>query len=59
MKAEKSQIFMFIVNASTFLAEIAPQEIRGILIGISIVLIDAAAVLAAGLNWGFSAQTGN
>ena len=45
--------------ASTLLSELAPVEVRGILVGLSIVLIDAAAVLASGLNWAFSTQTGN
>ncbi|ORX98298.1 general substrate transporter [Clohesyomyces aquaticus] len=47
-------IFIFIVMGSTFLAEIAPDELRGVLIGLSIVLIDAAAVLSSGINWAVS-----
>ncbi|TIA38172.1 hypothetical protein D6C78_04201 [Aureobasidium pullulans] len=47
-------IYMFIVLASTYMAELAPAEIRGILVGLTIVLIDAASILAAGLNWAFS-----
>jgi SP family sugar:H+ symporter-like MFS transporter len=42
---------------STFLAEIAPTEIRGALIGTSIVLVDAAAVMAAGVNLGTWSRT--
>ncbi|KAL5376276.1 hypothetical protein DPSP01_010625 [Paraphaeosphaeria sporulosa] len=47
-------IFLFIVMGSTFLAEIAPDELRGVLIGLSIVTIDAAAVLSNGINWAVS-----
>ncbi|KAH7070004.1 general substrate transporter [Paraphoma chrysanthemicola] len=47
-------IFLFIVMGSTFLAEIAPDELRGVLIGLSIVTIDAAAVLSSGINWAVS-----
>jgi MFS family permease len=47
-------IFIFIVMGSTFLAEIAPNELRGVLIGLSIVTIDAAAVLSSGINWAVS-----
>jgi len=47
-------IFMFITMASNLLAEVSPAEIRGILTGLSIVLIDAAAILSQGLNYAFS-----
>ncbi|KAI0477063.1 general substrate transporter [Xylariaceae sp. FL0804] len=47
-------IFIFIVMGSTFLAEISPEDVRGALVGLSIVLIDASSVLSAGINWGFS-----
>ncbi|KAH8716788.1 general substrate transporter [Phaeosphaeriaceae sp. PMI808] len=47
-------IFLFIVMGSTFLAEISPNELRGSLIGLSIVTIDAAAVLSNGINWAVS-----
>lgn len=40
--------------ASNLLAEVSPSEIRGILTGLSIVLIDAAAILSQGLNYAFS-----
>jgi MFS family permease len=50
-------IFIFIVMGSTFLAEIAPNELRGVLIGLSIVTIDAAAVLSSGINWAVSTNT--
>lgn len=40
--------------ASNLLAEISPPAIRGILTGLSIVLVDAAAILAQGLNYAFS-----
>lgn len=52
-----SAIFLFIVMGSTFLAEIAPNEIRGILTGLSIVLVDAASILSAGINWAVSNDT--
>lgn len=47
-------ISLFIVMGSTFMAEIAPNNLRGSLVGLSIVLIDAAAILSSGLNWAFS-----
>ncbi|KAH7121831.1 general substrate transporter [Dactylonectria estremocensis] len=49
-----ASIFMFITMGSNLLAEISPSEIRGILTGLSIVLIDAAAILSQGLNYAFS-----
>jgi hypothetical protein len=51
-------IFLFIVMGSTFLAEIAPDALRGSFIGLSIVLIDAASVLASGINWAMSTNLG-
>ncbi|KAH6675977.1 general substrate transporter, partial [Halenospora varia] len=44
-------IFIFIVMSATFQAEIAPSSIRGAIVGMSIVLIDAAAVVTSGINW--------
>lgn len=52
-------IFLFIVMGSTFLAELAPSELRGSIVGLSIVLIDLAAVLSSGLNWAFSTNLTN
>lgn len=57
MCAADVAIFIFIVMASTFMAEVAPPEIRGAFIGLSIVLIDAAAVLSAGINWAIHGNT--
>ncbi|SPO04565.1 related to monosaccharide transporter [Cephalotrichum gorgonifer] len=50
-------IFIFIVMASTFLAEIAPENLRGSIVGLSIVLIDSAGVLSAGVNWAVSTNS--
>lgn len=49
---------MFLVLSTTFLAEVAPSDIRGLVVGTSIVLIDFAAVVTAGINWGMSTLTG-
>lgn len=49
-----SAIFIFIVMGSTFLSEISPEQYRGAIVGLSIVLIDAASVLASGINWALS-----
>ncbi|EMC92492.1 hypothetical protein BAUCODRAFT_78716 [Baudoinia panamericana UAMH 10762] len=51
---QTASILMFIVMSSALLAEISPSEIRGILTGLSIVLIDAAAIVAQGVNYAFS-----
>ncbi|KAF7548121.1 hypothetical protein G7Z17_g7259 [Cylindrodendrum hubeiense] len=51
-------IFIFIVMGSTFLAEISPQNIRGAIVGLSIVLVDTAGVLSAGINWALSTNSG-
>lgn len=37
--------------AATFQSEIAPSSIRGAVVGLSMVLIDAASVLTSGINW--------
>lgn len=42
---------------ATFLSEIAPEQYRGAIVGLSIVLIDAAAILASGINWALSTDT--
>jgi len=52
-------IFMFIVLSTTFLAEVAPSSIRGLVVGTSIVLIDFAALVTAGINWGMSTVRGS
>jgi MFS family permease len=52
-------IFLFIVMGSTFLAELAPPELRGSIVGLSIVLIDLAAVFSSGLNWALSTNLTN
>ncbi len=51
-------VFVFLVCGSTFLAEISPVEFRGAIVGTSIVLIDIAAVLAAGVNFGLHKHVG-
>jgi MFS family permease len=43
--------------ASTLMAETSPPAIRGIITGLSILLIDAAAILATGVNYAFSTGT--
>lgn len=39
---------------ATFLSEISPEQYRGAIVGLSIVLIDTAAILASGLDWAMS-----
>ncbi|SMR56576.1 unnamed protein product [Zymoseptoria tritici ST99CH_1E4] len=52
-----ASIFIFITMASTLMAETSPPAIRGIITGLSIVLIDASAILATGVNYAFSKGT--
>jgi len=49
---------MFMILSTPFLAEVAPSSIRGLVVGTSIVLIDFAVVVTAGINWGMSTITG-
>ncbi|GAB7344713.1 hypothetical protein MBLNU457_3185t1 [Dothideomycetes sp. NU457] len=51
-------IFMFLSLSTPFLAEVAPSNIRGLVVGTSIVLIDFAAVVTAGINWDMSTVRG-
>ncbi|KAF5557369.1 high-affinity glucose transporter RGT2 [Fusarium napiforme] len=48
--------WLFIVLGSTYMAEIAPENVRGAIVGMSIVLIDTAAVAASGVNWAMSTE---
>ncbi|KAF4333989.1 high-affinity glucose transporter RGT2 [Fusarium beomiforme] len=50
-------IWLFIVLGSTYMAEIAPENVRGAIVGTSIVLINTAAVVASGVNWAMSTET--
>ncbi|KAH7347300.1 general substrate transporter [Plectosphaerella cucumerina] len=50
-------IWLFLVLGSTFMAEISPENIRGAIVGLSIVLINVAVVVASGINWAMSSQT--
>lgn len=52
-------IFLFIVMGSSYLAELAPSELRGSIVAMSIVLIDLASILSSGLNWALSNHTTN
>ncbi|KAK0390699.1 hypothetical protein NLU13_0202 [Sarocladium strictum] len=51
-------IWLFIVLGSTYMAEIAPENVRGAIVGTSIVLINTAAIVASGVNWAMSTETG-
>lgn len=52
-------IFLYIVMGSTFLAELAPPVMRGAIMGLSIVLINSAAIFSSGLNWAMSTNETN
>ncbi|ENH69193.1 High-affinity glucose transporter RGT2 [Fusarium oxysporum f. sp. cubense race 1] len=49
-------IWLFIVLGSTYMAEIAPENVRGAIVGTSIVLINTAAIVASGVNWSMSTE---
>ncbi|KAH6684929.1 general substrate transporter [Plectosphaerella plurivora] len=49
-------IWLFLVLGSTFMAEISPENIRGAIVGLSIVLINGAVVVGSGINWAMSTQ---
>ncbi|KAG5813399.1 hypothetical protein H9Q74_012721 [Fusarium xylarioides] len=49
-------IWLFIVLGSTYMAEIAPENVRGAIVGMSIVLINTAAIVASGVNWAMSTE---
>jgi hypothetical protein len=49
-------IWLFIVLGSTYMAEIAPENVRGAIVGTSIGLINTAAIVASGINWAMSTE---
>ncbi|KAF5540164.1 high-affinity glucose transporter RGT2 [Fusarium mexicanum] len=49
-------IWLFIVLGSTYMAEIAPENVRGAIVGTSIVLISIATIVASGVNWAMSTE---